>query len=162
MDIVKAFFSAPFFEWWSFENGTYTGILESLKYIEQYSKEHGPFEGVLGFSQGACLAAILCATHSRYPELSPLPGLRFGVLFSGFAPVDASYSELFLEKIQFPVYVSFGRTDFKKDDSIQLADHFLDAVVIEHASDHQLPRKSTGAQAISSLHDFLGKQKQQE
>ena len=43
----------------------------------------GPFDGVLGFSQGASTAALALAT---IPELQAT--VRFAVLFSGFEPMD--------------------------------------------------------------------------
>jgi len=56
---------------------------------------HGPFQGVVGFSQGACLAGILCAQRVREPETAAMPDLTFGLLFAGFLPRDGHYSALF-------------------------------------------------------------------
>lgn len=35
------------------------GLWESLDWLAGYVDEHGPFDGVMGFSQGACMAALL-------------------------------------------------------------------------------------------------------
>jgi hypothetical protein len=48
-------------------------------------KTYGPFDGVLGFSQGASTAVLALAT---IPELKAT--CEFAVLFSGFEPLDAS------------------------------------------------------------------------
>ena len=49
--------------------------------------EHGPFTGVVGFSQGASTAALALATM---PELA---SVKWTVLFSGFEPRDARVSD---------------------------------------------------------------------
>jgi hypothetical protein len=38
-----------------------TGMDESLAYLHKAMVEQGPFDGVMGFSQGACMAAVLAA-----------------------------------------------------------------------------------------------------
>ena len=45
-----------------------------------------PFDGILGFSQGAAMAALLCDAQARSGERL----FRFCCLFSGFAPLAAS------------------------------------------------------------------------
>ncbi|KAF2157724.1 hypothetical protein K461DRAFT_290014 [Myriangium duriaei CBS 260.36] len=39
----------------------YEGLEESLAYLVKFMREHGPFDGVVGFSQGACCAIALAA-----------------------------------------------------------------------------------------------------
>lgn len=41
------------------------GLEESVKMIGQAFQEQGPFDGILGFSQGAALASILCHKLER-------------------------------------------------------------------------------------------------
>ena len=48
---------------------TYVGLEESLALARQTLQEHGPFDGLLGFSQGATLGALLCLA----PSSPPLP-----------------------------------------------------------------------------------------
>ena len=40
-------------------SSAYVGVEESLEHLENVCKTQGPFDGVLGFSQGATLAALL-------------------------------------------------------------------------------------------------------
>ena len=42
----------------------------------------GPFDTVVGFSQGGCLAAILAALKERDGANSPLPALKTAVIMS--------------------------------------------------------------------------------
>ena len=36
------------------------GLLESLEVVEKAFLEQGPFDGIIGFSQGAALSSIIC------------------------------------------------------------------------------------------------------
>ena len=56
------------------------GFDASLQLLQDYVREHGPFDGVLGFSQGAATAGLL---------LAALPSsFRWAVLVAGFVPHD--------------------------------------------------------------------------
>lgn len=59
----------------------------ALAQLEHYAQEEGPFEGVLGFSQGATLAATYLARLSRDRPSQPLP-FRCAIFFSGGIPFD--------------------------------------------------------------------------
>jgi len=57
-DDVAAFFKPPYFEWWNANrnaDGTwrYDNAAVSLAFLEDVAKLHGPFDGIMGFSQGA-------------------------------------------------------------------------------------------------------------
>ncbi|KAK9843948.1 hypothetical protein WJX81_000209 [Elliptochloris bilobata] len=57
----------------------------------------GPYDGVMGFSQGAAVAAVLCALQQRAARASgaePWPRLRFAVLCSGFQSPRAEHMQL--------------------------------------------------------------------
>lgn len=43
---MAKFFSEPYYEWYDSVDGKYEGLQDSLKYIEQLDKQHGPFHGV--------------------------------------------------------------------------------------------------------------------
>lgn len=55
--------------WWrsSSDGKTYEGIEETLKYVINIIATDGPFDGILGFSQGGVLTFILCLM-SKYPK----------------------------------------------------------------------------------------------
>lgn len=50
-----------------FESKCY-GFEESVKVIEDAMEEKGPFDGILGFSQGACLLSLLCCLQQQGSE----------------------------------------------------------------------------------------------
>lgn len=55
--------------WWTATDDpatmVYNGLQESIDYLESVFENEGPFDGVLGFAQGACMAAILAALQSQ-------------------------------------------------------------------------------------------------
>ena len=53
---------------------------------------NGPFDGNLGFSQGATIAAYCCVhPQACWPGSASAP-FRFAILFSAFLPRDPSWS----------------------------------------------------------------------
>lgn len=66
--------------WFNHDNGTFKGtnkngpafgFAESIAMIEKTWTDEGPFNGLLGFSQGACLVGLLCSLGERGRNLSP-------------------------------------------------------------------------------------------
>ncbi len=115
---------------------TWSGSVEALIALEEM---HGPFDGVLGFSQGAVAAHILLASQ---PLKNPF---KFGVMISGFAakmplPFDRPDHALGPgpELIEVPsVHVS-GKMDTSVPPHHQkeLAARFLNPVLFEHEKGH--------------------------
>eukprot|EP00301_Raphidiophrys_heterophryoidea_P025510 c8577_g1_i2.p1 GENE.c8577_g1_i2~~c8577_g1_i2.p1 ORF type:complete len:212 (-),score=64.75 c8577_g1_i2:246-881(-) len=73
--------------WWvaqkdhSGRNWVYAGVAETVEFLKKIDKEQGPFDGVLGFSQGAALASALSAwQHNQQPVVK----FDFGVFVGGF------------------------------------------------------------------------------
>lgn len=60
--------------WFNREDRTFRGVRQggpaigfeaSVRLVEETCREHGPFDGVLGFSQGACFVGLLCDLQHR-------------------------------------------------------------------------------------------------
>lgn len=47
------------------QGGPAIGFEESVQFIEDIFEKEGPFDGVLGFSQGACFLGLLCDLQQR-------------------------------------------------------------------------------------------------
>lgn len=47
--------------WWDYEAGEYHGFESALAHILKYIKKNGPYDGILGFSQGAAMSAIVAS-----------------------------------------------------------------------------------------------------
>lgn len=50
------------------KNGPAYGFDESLAKVEEVWKNRGPFEGLLGFSQGACFVGLICMLARKHRE----------------------------------------------------------------------------------------------
>ncbi|XP_059624208.1 rhodanese-like domain-containing protein 6 isoform X1 [Cornus florida] len=82
---VEGIFDPPYYEWFQ-ANQDYTeyyNFEECLAYLEDYMIKHGPFDGVLGFSQGAILTAALPGMQSEGVALTKVPKIKFVIIISG-------------------------------------------------------------------------------
>lgn len=80
--------------WWLTKEDrmVYTRFEESLRYIHDFLSREERFDGIMGFSQGACMSAILCALLAKpglYPSAWPdsdIPQFKFLISVGGFLP----------------------------------------------------------------------------
>lgn len=129
------------------------GFAESLSYLKSIVSKEGPFDGVLGFSQGAAMAALLCAERGKLDlEL----GLRFVILCSGFAVNLAGCEK---GSITCPSLHVFGNEEggdrqISSGLSRDLSSYFEDGcrMIIEHNSGHIIP---TRPPYIDEVKEFL-------
>lgn len=128
-------------------NNVYEGWDASVTYLKTLCREQGPFDGVLGFSQGASLAAILAASlehPERTPETSePIQNkpFRFVISVSGFRPADPKFDPLFRDQIQTPVMLIVGANDsiVTSERSQTLVERCANIRVVRHPGEHYLP-----------------------
>jgi len=113
----------------------YRGWSRTRAWIARYVAEHGPFDGVLGFSQGAALAALLVALA----VVEPAPLLRFAIMIGGFQSADARHAPWFAAgPLAVPSLHVIGRADsiVSPAASHALAARFAAPVVVEHDGGH--------------------------
>jgi len=124
------------------DTSTCVGVEASLQALEQVIHEEGPFDGVLGFSQGGAAAAILCAAIQT--EQIAAPQFRFGLFFGAFAPRDPTYS-VFIKSaaLNLPSLHFYGEADnlVTEDRSSELHGFFDGgaALMISHPQGHCIP-----------------------
>lgn len=84
-----------------------------FSYLHDYVLEHGPFDGVIGFSQGAGLGGYLVTDINRILNLTEeqQPALEFFISFSGFKLEDKTYQESYDKPIQVPSLHVRGELD---------------------------------------------------
>lgn len=77
------------------QNSTYFLPKATLDYLHDFVIGHGPFEGVLGFSQGAGVAGYLLTDFNGLLNLTEdqQPPLKFFMVFSGFRFAPECYQE---------------------------------------------------------------------
>ena len=152
--------------WWRNLDATnrYIGIESSLAALSLLIQKHGPFTGVVGFSQGATLAAMLAS----WCESSAVPGRReallemshddpllsqllscppqcpldFAVCFSGFRGTPRFYHGFYAPEIVTPTIHILGELDtmITKDDSEDLIALCFEPKIVHHQGVHFVPR----------------------
>ena len=75
--------------WWLHDKEThsYPEFESTVDYVLNCYKEHGPFDGILGFSQGAGLGLFLAALQEKGDIATQF---KFVISYSGFYPSDTS------------------------------------------------------------------------
>ncbi|XP_061351309.1 uncharacterized protein LOC133312124 [Gastrolobium bilobum] len=145
---VEGIYDPPYYEWFQANEDftEYTNFEECLAYIEDYMVKNGPFDGVLGFSQGAILAAALPGMQAQGVALGKVNKIKFLIVISGAKFGEKKFgmpklaSNVFSEPIGCPSLHFIGETDFMKPESIALLEAFVDPVVIHHPKGHTVPR----------------------
>ncbi|KAK3023262.1 hypothetical protein RJ639_044428, partial [Escallonia herrerae] len=141
---VEGILDPPYYEWFQFnkEFTEYTSFDECLAYIEDCMIKYGPFDGLLGFSQGAILSAALPGLQKKGVALMHVPKIRFLIIIGGATLKEPSLAEkAYLPQIDCPSIHFIGETDyFLKDYGTELLKAFIDPVVIHHPKGHIVPR----------------------
>ncbi|XP_006891161.1 PREDICTED: ovarian cancer-associated gene 2 protein [Elephantulus edwardii] len=130
------------------------GLQEALDTVAQALNQQGPFDGLLGFSQGAALAALVCALGQAGDARFPLP--KFIILVSGFCPRGGELQEPILKApLALPSLHVFGDTDrvIPSQESQQLASQFPGAVTLNHSGGHFIPAAAPQRQAYLKFLD---------
>ncbi|XP_034130656.1 esterase GA18864 [Drosophila guanche] len=120
------------------KGGPAFGFQESLRLVEEAWKTQGPFQGLLGFSQGACFVGLICGlAKKKLTSIRP----EFAVLSSGFVSGSLVHMSAYEEPISIPTLHIYGLTDeiIPKDMSASLASHFKNVEVLEHSGGHYFP-----------------------
>ena len=125
------------------------GADESLAYLRKHLEEHGPYDGLLAFSQGAAMAAILLASEpTRF---------RFAVLCAGFLASDPALAAVVQGAAPLPhaVLSCSGEADalVPPERVRALAACFPDArcVFFAHPGGHHVPGNAAFRNAIKAF-----------
>lgn len=113
----------------------YTGLQDGLARIAQTIKDDGPFDGVIGFSQGACATGMVAsllepgrkeafngsslqeAERETFPAsfifdaAKPQPPLRFAIIYSGFPAPGQRYTAFYEPPLKTPTLHFLGTLD---------------------------------------------------
>ncbi|KAK8931295.1 Rhodanese-like domain-containing protein 6 [Platanthera zijinensis] len=140
---VEGIFDPPFYEWFQFNKGytEYRNFDECLAYIEELMIKHGPFDGLMGFSQGAFLSAALPGLQAKGFGLTRVPPVKNLVIIGGakFQSPDLA-EKAYGAKIKCPSLHFIGDLDFLKPYGEALLDAFVDTTVVRHPKGHTVPR----------------------
>ncbi|XP_068572630.1 esterase OVCA2 [Cebidichthys violaceus] len=128
------------------------GLDESVAAVREAVKTQGPFDGILGFSQGAAFVAMLCSLQEQ--KLEPEFNFRFSILVAGFRSACEEHKKFYNPPLQIPSLHVFGLEDRVIPDNMsrELLPSFQDPQVLTHPSGHFVPAASAHRQAYQ---DFL-------
>ena len=126
-----------------------TGRVEAiLAHLHDVMEKEGPFDGILGDSEGAIVAATFVVDHlRRCSEAKVQPQLKCAVFISGGPPYTPDGTNMFLadqcgQVIAIPTCHIIGYNDPLIDGAIALY-HLCNAKVatlVDHGRGHRLPR----------------------
>ncbi|XP_015168499.1 UPF0483 protein CG5412-like isoform X2 [Solanum tuberosum] len=133
---VEGIFDPPYYEWYQFnkELKEYENFDKCLEYIQECMIKHGPFDGLLGFSQGAILSGALPGLQDKITSLAE----------KAYSPAITCPSVHFL-----------GEKDFLKPSGMKLLESYVDPVVIHHPKGHSIPRFDE--KGLESMLSFIEK-----
>lgn len=140
---------APQYGWWRASSDgpprealKTAGWDQSLHALAEVMEKEGPFDGVLGFSQGGAAAAMLCAAI----EQGRVEGeqFRFALLFGAFLPRDPALREaLLVQTLPVTSLHFFGQNDalVVEARTRELAECFVSdkRTVVAHPQGHCVP-----------------------
>jgi pimeloyl-ACP methyl ester carboxylesterase len=137
----------PNLEWWnsSDDGRQYQGWAETRAQLSAELQQR-PAVGLLGFSQGAAVAAALSAVAQR----GSLPSLGFVVLVGGFPPRAAELLPFFEEPLTTPSLHVWGEADPLAKHAALLVTRFSapSRQVVTWPGPHSIPTRGEAADAI--------------
>lgn len=112
--------------------------------IKKVYQEHGPFVGILGFSQGAGLAGILLNNYDAVVgKEGAIDELKFGILYSNFKVTPEKYQKYYHPKIKIPTLHIMGELDTLVSNDRSMAFYECceesTATVLKHPGGHYVP-----------------------
>ncbi|XP_071481343.1 esterase OVCA2-like [Diadema antillarum] len=134
------------------------GYEESLDTIATALREQGPFDGILAFSQGAALLALICGLREQGDSRFIF---NFAILVAGFRSLSSGHDSCFTQKVTCPTLHVFGNTDqvIPKESSEDMLQYFVDPTIINHNGGHYVPATSAEKKVYLS---FLEAQKEKK
>ncbi|KAL8658546.1 MAG: hypothetical protein Q9226_000921 [Calogaya cf. arnoldii] len=142
----------------------YTGLQDGFTRIAETIAEEGPFDGVIGFSQGACAAGMVASLlepgrRDAFASLTPQKGemetepfpasftslhqspLKFALIYSGFIAPGARYINFYKPSLKTPTLHFLGALDgvVEEGRSQGLIEVCEGAKAVTHPGGHFLP-----------------------
>ncbi|KAL6959472.1 hypothetical protein U1Q18_039622 [Sarracenia purpurea var. burkii] len=145
--------AADFQELYNFE--------ECLAFIEDYMIKHGPFDGLLGFSQGAIISSAVPGMQLDGVALTNVPRIKYLIIMSGGKLGGCMFGlpklaiNAFSSPINCPSLHIIGEADFLQEAGIELLESFEEPFVIHHPKGHTIARLDE--KAVETMLSFIEK-----
>ena len=130
----------PYREWWNANpapdgsgDQVYEGLYDAMKTVRDRTTQFGPYDGILGFSQGGCLAELMC--RSAWAADGSC-AFRFAVIMCSFACRDASFKSIYPE-------ATFDANEVQNSD-VPLSVNHTPTLLLAGGRDRGVPPELTG------------------
>lgn len=143
-ELFEAYIHMDEITWWKFE--------DTCKYLNDIWISKGPFDGVLGFSQGAEAASVWIDDRIRSGVFDSLP--KFFIAISAFLrPKPLNFPNYASKLIEIPSLHIFGLADqyIPPSRSLELAEIYVNSRIYQHQGTHVVPQKSEDCEEIRSF-----------
>lgn len=123
-------------------------------------EQQGPFDGIMGFSQGAAVASAICSLLEKPSCLIRHPAFKFAVLFCGARPSSSQFDHIYRD-IETPSLHLVGKQDIMvpTERSLGLANAFNRSAVVYHPGNHFIPQGTVYTRLMA---DFVNNHLQHE
>lgn len=149
----------PTYAWWP--NDAAATTIATFSHLSDILDQQGPFEGIIGFSQGGSVGSLLAAflerpRASRPSNLTTNHGpIRLVVSYSGYHEDDARLQKYYDQKIKTPIIHFISSTDPVMEEErcfrlVRRCEDPDDRVIVYTGSGfHRVPATKMTAQALS-------------
>lgn len=132
--------SATDYRAWYDRNQDSYNLEPSFEAISRVVKDEGPFDGILGFSQGAAFAGLILNDFENLFSQKPL---EFGIFYSGLKVKDPKYLNLYNIAGEIPTLHIMGEMDTAVEEwkSVEMLECFnpSNRLVMKHSGGHFVP-----------------------
>lgn len=130
------------FRGWVYTQAEKFDIQPSLDVVKKAYEEHGPFVGIMGFSQGSGITgAVLSSFNEVVGDEKATEALKFAILYSGFKFDNESVQHYYDKRITLPTLHVIGELDtlVSNERSLKFAELCDDATILKHPGGHYCP-----------------------
>ena len=143
--------------WWDMDDN-FSRSEESIQQLKTVFNKYGPFDGIIGFSQGAMMITLLCALQHNDVENYKWFDPKFIINICGHDIDSLRYNHLFNNLIDIPTLHIIGMNDEIKDYSIELSQKFKNPIVKLYPNGHEIPIHTNFHKDVIEfiqLHDYF-------
>lgn len=130
------------FRGWVYTQAEKFDIQPALDTVKSAYKEHGPFIGIMAFSQGSGITgAILSSFNEVVDDEKALDSLKFAIIYSGFKFENPLVQHYYEKRIKLPTLHVMGELDtlVSNERSEALASLCDNAEILKHPGGHYCP-----------------------
>jgi predicted esterase len=156
---LQGLFDGPFYSWVDPAGSPADAALaieDAIDLLYEVIEEQGPFDAIIGFSQGATIATIFMLQHMiKHPLDPPYALFKYALLFCGAVFVDPNgitrgSKGIQDVKIRIPSLHVYGEKDEVLKDSLALSKHYDKscAEAFMHKLGHTIPKDTNTVSMI--------------